>query len=165
MTEIDKSEIESFLITAYQWVSGFRSEISRTQHIPVLLVDNRKESKDETDRLMDKMLGAINLSRKENCLLVHLGGTTQDQLRKELTDTINLYNPLIILEFGRNISKQILGKEDPTKDGHGTILNYNGCPFISTYHPEDLLIDSSLKRQSWEDLKLLKSEYDRLLSQ
>jgi DNA polymerase len=39
---------------------------------------------------------------------------------------------------------------------------YEGVPLLVTYHPAALLRFPAYKRETWEDMQLLKAEYDEL---
>lgn len=114
-----------------------------------------------TGELLDKMLGAINLSRTENCYLAQLMESSD---RANLETEIAIIKPLIILSLGKTTAQNLLKTAEDIKNLRGRIINYNGIPLMATYHPEDLLLDETLKRPVWEDLKLFRAELDRLLA-
>ena len=47
----------------------------------------------------------------------------------------------------------------------GRVLDYRGIPLVPTYHPAALLRNPSWKRPTWEDVQLLRREYDRLVAE
>jgi DNA polymerase len=44
----------------------------------------------------------------------------------------------------------------------GRVFVYEGIKLIPTYHPAALLRNPQWKRPAWEDLKLVRREYDGL---
>ncbi|MDR0386470.1 MAG: uracil-DNA glycosylase [Treponema sp.] len=111
--------------------------------------------------LLDRMLGAIALSRGTNCYLTHLikcrppedGNPSAFQtaaacapfLKRELA----LLKPLVILGFERATGAGIPEAFN--------FLKTAGIPFFSTHHPALIRSDEGLKRPAWEKLKTLSS--------
>jgi hypothetical protein len=63
--------------------------------------------------------------------------------------------PGVILVLGGPAASGLLGTG--LESSRGRILSWKGHPLVATWHPADLLADPGLKRQAWEDLKLLRS--------
>lgn len=49
------------------------------------------------------------------------------------------------------------------KDVRGKVLEYEGKKLLITYHPAALLRNPSWKKQTWEDVKILRSMYDEYM--
>jgi DNA polymerase len=108
--------------------------------------------------LLDRMLGAIALSRGTNCYLTNRIKCRPPQhppapeetaacapfLKRELA----ILKPLSILSFERSPSPSPL----PLEDG-----GFPGLPVFSTHHPALILAGGGLKRPAWETLKALSS--------
>jgi DNA polymerase len=47
----------------------------------------------------------------------------------------------------------------------GRIHYYRGIPVVPTFHPAALLRNPAWKKPTWEDVQLLRREYDRLLTE
>ncbi len=118
--------------------------------------------------LLDKMLGAINLSRSTNCYIANIVKCrpphNRDPLPEEkaacisfLHAQIHVLKPVMILAAGRIAAQTLLETNTPISELHGKLLDYKGIPFMATYHPSALLRDESLKRPAWEDLKFFKA--------
>ena len=47
----------------------------------------------------------------------------------------------------------------------GKVMNYHGIKMLVTYHPAALLRNPNWKRETWEDVKLLRRMYDEYLKE
>lgn len=125
-------------------------------------------------QLLDKILQAINFKREE----VYIGNVlkcrppeNRDPLPEEvekcepyLLQQIQIIKPEIICALGR-ISAQVLLKTKLSLGQlRGKFHDYHGIKFLATYHPAALLRYPQYKHQTWEDVKLLRKEYDKLFS-
>jgi len=123
-------------------------------------------------QLLDKMLGAIDLSRERNCFIANVIKCRPPRNRDPMPDEtfacapflerqVQLLNPAFILCAGRIAAQTLLDTSEPIGKIRGKIteLNIAGMtiPFLATYHPSALLRNEALKRPAWEDLKLLRS--------
>ena len=75
---------------------------------------------------------------------------------------IELIRPAVICALGRISGQTLLRKTATLGSLRGTIHDYHGVKLIVTYHPAALLRNSNWKRGAWEDLKLVRQEYDGL---
>lgn len=123
--------------------------------------------------LLDKMLGAIELSRKTNCYIANIVKCrpphNRDPLPEEqnscigfLEAQISLLKPKMILCMGRVAGHKLLNNELPMNQLHGKFFSYKDIPLMITYHPSALLRDEALKRPAWDDLKGFKLKLDEL---
>ncbi|GHV42607.1 hypothetical protein AGMMS49546_21830 [Spirochaetia bacterium] len=94
----------------------------------VMLIGEGLEAGGAAGQLLDKMLASIGLFRGKNCR----SGTSAE---------ISGLNPRMILCLG------------PAPGFPGLSI-----PVLTTYHPEELLQNPSLKRPAWEDLKSLRAK-------
>ncbi|GHT63229.1 hypothetical protein FACS1894110_00580 [Spirochaetia bacterium] len=137
MTADQKTHLASFLdLTADTLRGGYtrdREPYAFTDSAParplVMLIGEGLEAKGTAGQLLDKMLASIGLFRGKNCMNGNGG-------------QINALRPRFILYLG------------PAASGS---LNVD-IPLLTTYHPEELLQNASLKRPAWEDLKTLRSK-------
>ena len=124
-------------------------------------------------QLLDKMLGSIGLSRTTNCFIANIVKCRPPQNREPAPDEsaacihflkaqIALVNPVMILAVGRTAAQNLLGTTDGINKLRGRFFDFGGIPLLPTFHPSALLRDETLKRPAWEDLKLFRSELDRL---
>ena len=157
---------------------------------PLVLVigEGPGEEEDKTGRpfvgpagqLLDKMLGAIQLSRTTNCYIANIVKCRPPHNRTPMPDEasacsgylqaqIHILKPKMILAMGRTAVQNLLNTDQGINALRGKFFDLNGIPLMATYHPSALLHDESLKRPAWEDLKAFKlklkelePEYDKL---
>lgn len=119
-------------------------------------------------QLLDKMLGAISLSRDRNCYIANIVKCRPPQNRNPLPEEaaacrpfldaqIAALRPRAILCAGSVAVKNLLGTNDGVMRLHGKVLDFNGIPVVTTWHPSALLRAPENKRPAWEDLKVFRS--------
>lgn len=124
-------------------------------------------------QLLDKMLEAIQLSRKTNCYITNVVKCRPPQNRDPapeersccaafLDAQIRLLRPKMILVMGRIAAQHLLQTSDGIGKLRGRFFDYQGIPLMPTYHPSALLRDESLKRPAWEDLKRFRARLHEL---
>lgn len=120
-------------------------------------------------QLLDKMLAAISLSRKQNCYITNIVKCRPPQNRDPLHDEIQacisyldaqitILKPKMILLVGRIAAQTLLKTTVGINSLRGTLYEYNSIPFMATYHPSALLRNQELKVPAWNDLKKFKLE-------
>jgi DNA polymerase len=82
-----------------------------------------------------------------------------------LARQIELIRPRIICTLGSFAAKTILQEKDGISRLRGRIHYYRGIPVVPTFHPAALLRNPAWKKPTWEDVQLLRREYDRLLAE
>ena len=131
--------------------------------------------------LLDKMMAAIGLSRKTvyiaNMVKCHpmkspdrpdLRGNDRppesaemEACRPILEEQIEILDPPVICALGATAAKALLKTEEGITRLRGRIFDFpkggKVIPLLPTYHPAALLRNPELKRDAWEDLKLLKT--------
>lgn len=123
-------------------------------------------------QLLDKILAAIKFSRDDvyiaNILKCRPPGN-RDPLPEEaqvclpiLLQQIKLIRPKLICCLGRVSAQILLDTKTPLGKLRGKFLDYYGMKLMVTYHPAALLRFPSYKADTWEDMKMLRREYDRL---
>ncbi len=124
-------------------------------------------------QLLDRMLGAIGLSRQENCYITNVVKCRPPDNREPqpeeasacrpfLEAQIGLLRPTLILALGRTASQSLLSTSEGITSLRGTWREYRGIPVLPTYHPSALLRNEGLKRPAWEDLKEFRARLDSL---
>ena len=119
-------------------------------------------------QLLDKMLAAIGLSREKNCYIANIVkcrppanrnpmNEEADACRPFLDAQIAALKPKAILCAGSVAVKNLFHSEDGVMKLHGQILDFNGIPVVTTWHPSALLRAPENKRTAWEDLKVFRS--------
>lgn len=123
-------------------------------------------------QLLDKILAAIQLSRKQvyiaNILKCRPPGN-RDPLSDEmaqcfpyLLEQIRLIKPKLICALGRIAAQGVLDTKTPLGKLRCSWHDFNGIPLMVTYHPAALLRFPSYKRDTWEDMKMLKAKFEML---
>ena len=128
-------------------------------------------------QLLDKMLAAINLSRRE----VYIANIVKcrppenrvpwpdevETCRPFLAAQILCLNPRITVSLGAPATNALLGAKQPITQIRGKFMTYQiprpGQPpwkgiILPTYHPAFLLRSPGRKRESWEDFKAIREE-------
>ncbi|MDR2397699.1 MAG: uracil-DNA glycosylase [Spirochaetaceae bacterium] len=127
-------------------------------------------------QLLERMLGAVDLSRETNCFIANVVKCRPPHNRDPLPEEIAacapfldrqlaLLKPRMILGLGRVAMQTLLRTDEGIGQLRGKVMAYQGVPLLGTYHPSALLREASLKRAAWEDLKLLRDRLTALPTQ
>ena len=127
-------------------------------------------------QLLDRMLGAVDLSRETNCFIANVvkcrPPNNRDPLPEEiaacapfLDRQLALLKPRMILCLGRVAMQSLLHTDAGIGRLRGKLTVYKEFSLLGTYHPSALLRDASLKRAAWEDLKVLRDHLTALDTQ
>ena len=73
-----------------------------------------------------------------------------------------MIKPKIIVLLGSVALKNILGEEYSITKARGNWVVKKDIKYMPTFHPAALLRDESKKIDFWQDLKLVKEEYNNL---
>ena len=125
-------------------------------------------------QLLNKILAAINLRREEvyiTNILKSRPPNNRDPVPAEvaahipiLYKQLSLIKPKIILCVGKTAGNSLLGRRSSLGALRDKFHDYYGIPMVITYHPAALLRNPQWKRPTWEDMKLLRTRYDQLIS-
>lgn len=124
-------------------------------------------------QLLTKILEAINFTRDQVYIaniLKHRPpdnrNPTADERNRSLPyllKQIELINPKLILCLGKISAETLLGISSTMKDMRGTFHIFSEkYELLVTYHPAALLRNPNWKRETWEDVQLLRKRYDEL---
>ena len=123
----------------------------------------------EAGKLLDKILAAIQLSRKDifitNVLKCHPPGNRDPQpdeisaCEPILKRQIEIIKPRFILILGRIAAHFLLNTTQPLGQLRGKIFEIFNAKAVVTYHPAALLRNQNLKRGAWEDVQLFQKMY------
>ena len=80
-----------------------------------------------------------------------------------LKEQIRLVRPRLICALGRVAAQALLGKNGSIRTLRGRFHDYHGVKLLVTYHPSGLLRNPAYKRPTWEDVQMLRKEYDRIV--
>ncbi len=76
-----------------------------------------------------------------------------------LKKQIEIIDPKILCTLGNVATQAILDTESGITKLRGRFHELAGIKVMPTYHPSYLLRDQSKKRETWEDMKIVKKEY------
>ena len=130
---------------------------------------NSNNNVSESSELFDKILSSIQLKRKNIYFLNLLNyrySQTISATKKEINRCKEIFNrqlkiikPKIIVGLGESIAKTLLNTKDDLCDLRNKIYSYENIDLLITYHPMELLANNNLKKDAWEDYKILKKDY------
>jgi len=75
-----------------------------------------------------------------------------------LDKQIALIKPKVICTLGNSSAQRMLGTEMGISKIRGVFVEYKGIKLMPTYHPAALLRNPNLKKDVWEDMKLVRAE-------
>jgi uracil-DNA glycosylase family 4 len=125
----------------------------------------------KSGELLDKILGAIQLSRADVFIcnvLKHRPPGNRNPERDEivacrpfLLRQLEVLQPKVILALGTFAAQTLLETDSPIGKLRGLEHRYHGIPLVATYHPAALLRNPNWKRPAWEDVQLARRILDR----
>lgn len=124
-------------------------------------------------QLLNKILAAISFRREDVYIaniLKHRPPNNRDPLPEErdrslpyLYRQIELIQPKLILCLGRVSAQTLLNTSEPMKNLRSRFHPFHdGIQLLVTFHPAALLRNPAWKRDTWEDVQLLRKRYDEL---
>jgi DNA polymerase len=123
-------------------------------------------------QLLDKMIAAMGLRREEVyiCNIVKCRPPRNRDPEPDEVDTckpfllqqIAAIRPRLIVALGKPAAQCLLQSTAPIGALRGRWHDFEGVPLMPTYHPAALLRNEGYKRPTWEDLKQVMAEMDRL---
>jgi DNA polymerase len=117
----------------------------------------------QAGKLLDNMLAAIGLSRRQNVYIANVlkcrppgnrnpAPEEVEQCTPYLLRQIELIQPKLIVAMGRFAAQTLLDTDASISSLRGRVHRYAGVPLIVTYHPAYLLRTLEDKAKAWEDL-------------
>ena len=123
-------------------------------------------------QLLNKIIGAIGLERKDvfigNVNRCRPPGNRQptqaeaDVCKQFLIREIAVVRPKIIVVLGNTATQNLLNTKTGITKLRGEFQDYYGVKVMPTFHPAYLLRDPSKKRETWEDMKKVRDELNKL---
>jgi len=123
-------------------------------------------------QLLTRILSAINFQREEvyianilKCRPPENRDPLPEEIEKcepHLMEQIKLIQPKLICVLGRIAAQALLKTDLPLNRLRGKFHDYQGIKLLVTYHPAALLRYPKFKKGTWEDVQLLRSEYDKI---
>jgi DNA polymerase len=125
-------------------------------------------------QLLDRILAAIKFDRKQiyianivKCRPPNNRDPQPDEMSEclpYLKKQIEIINPRFICCLGRVAAQALLGVTTPLGKMRGRFMDFEGRKLMVTYHPAALLRFPQYKRDTWEDVQMLRKEYDEWLA-
>lgn len=119
-------------------------------------------------QLLDKMIGAIGLSRSDvyicNVVKCRPPGNRNpepDEIEKcspFLFRQLDHLQPKVVVALGKFAAQTLLQTDERISKLRGNFFDYRGTKLIPTYHPAFLLRNPSAKKEVWTDLKKVAKE-------
>ena len=117
----------------------------------------------QAGRLLDAMLAALGLNRRHKVYIANTvkcrppGNRTPEAEELAacwpyLARQIALLQPRLMVALGKPAAQTLLQREAKIGAERGKVFDYQGTPFVVTYHPAYLLRNLPDKAKSWEDL-------------
>lgn len=126
----------------------------------------------QAGKLLTRILNAIDFTRDEvyiTNILKCRPPNNRDPQPDEidacdaiLTEQIRLVRPRLICALGRVAAQALLKRNASIRTLRGRFHDYHGVKLMVTYHPSGLLHNPAYKRPTWEDVQMLRKEYDRI---
>ena len=121
-------------------------------------------------QLLTKIIEAIQLTRDEvyianvvKCRPPSNRDPEPDEIatcRPFLERQVAAIRPRVICTLGRVATQAMLSTEKPLGRMRGQQFSFGDAVLVPTYHPAALLRDPSKKRDTWEDMKLIRALLD-----
>ena len=126
-------------------------------------------------QLLDKILAACGFNRQEHVFIGNIIKCRPPDNRVPtpaeaeicmpwLMYQIEIIDPKIIILLGATALKYMAGPEFRITRDRGRWITLNGRPTMPVYHPAALLRNPHLKRDTWEDFRLIVSKYREIVN-
>jgi uracil-DNA glycosylase len=125
-------------------------------------------------QLLTKIIEAIKFRREDvyicNILKCRPPGNRDpepgeiEQCEPYLIKQLEILKPAVICSLGKFATQTLLKSQVPISKLRGQVHRYHDIKLVPTFHPAALLRNPSWKRQTWEDVQLVRSIYDQELS-
>ena len=120
----------------------------------------------KSGNLLDKILAAINLTRKDifilniNCKSLDENDLLGiDKFRFCLIEKIKYNSPKIVVALGEMVGKILIDNDSDLSNMRNNIFKYENSDIIVTYDTCTLINQPELKKEAWEDYKLIRDRY------
>jgi uracil-DNA glycosylase len=117
-------------------------------------------------QLLTKIIEAIGLQREDvyiaNVIKCRPPGNRnpeQDEVETcepFLFQQIDIVKPKVVVALGKFAAQALLRTLDPISRLRGRVYNYRGAKLVPTFHPAYLLRNPASKRETWEDMKMVR---------
>ncbi|MBI5021504.1 MAG: uracil-DNA glycosylase [Ignavibacteriales bacterium] len=124
-------------------------------------------------QLLNKILAAVDLKREDvyicNILKCRPPNNRDPEANEMelctpyLYKQISLIQPKFIICLGRIAAQWLLQTNGTLSSMREKIHDFRGTKLIVTYHPAALLRNPNWKRPAWEDMKMFRDEYNKII--
>jgi len=122
-------------------------------------------------KLLTKIINSIGLKRTDvyiaNILKCRPPGNRNPEpseiamCQGYLLEQISIMKPKIICTLGKFATQTLLNSQQPISQLRGRFFEYRNTKLIPTFHPAYLLYSPGEKRLVWQDMKKIKTEYEK----
>ncbi|ANT64107.1 uracil-DNA glycosylase [Prosthecochloris sp. CIB 2401] len=126
-------------------------------------------------QLLDKILAAIGFSRDDvficnivKCRPPGNRNPQKDEIRSclpWLEMQLKAIEPKVLLLLGRVAANTLFENNASMGSMRGRILTWKGYDVVVTYHPAALLRNPNWKYPCWDDVRMLKAQYEKLMKE
>lgn len=126
-------------------------------------------------QLLDKILAAIGFSRDDVfiCNIVKCRPPGNRNPQKDeiqsclpwLEKQLEALEPKVLLLLGRVAANTLFENNESMGSMRGKILTWKGYDVVVTYHPAALLRNPNWKYPCWDDVRMLKAHYEKLMQE
>ena len=124
-------------------------------------------------KLLDEMCESVGLSRNTNIYIANTVKCRPPENRDPspyeqracagwLKGQLEIMRPIIIVCVGRIAAQEVIGKDFSISRQHGEFFRHGKMYLTAIYHPAAILRNINLKPETVEDLKRIKSLYDKV---
>ena len=128
----------------------------------------------KSGQLLDKILSACGFTREEHVYIANIVKCRLPDNRNPLPDErdaclpwlfkqISSIRPQIIILLGATAVKGLIDPDAKITELRGKWMEWEGFQVMPTFHPSALLKNPALKKDSWEDFKMVVHKYRELV--
>ncbi|AAX16539.1 hypothetical protein [Borrelia hermsii] len=175
LLKILENNISGNIYSKQEELKKLKNKIIKSRNIEILKHTEQKDIK-ENNSLTKSIEYKINKNDKKDLLIVYIDKKYLNQnteiIVKKWCESINIFNYKIIdnsnaltLEIKNQQPKAILACEEVElflnqnlriQIVRGFELNFKGIPIVFTYLPTSQVTNPELKKEIWQDLKIIK---------
>jgi uracil-DNA glycosylase family 4 len=108
--------------------------------------------------LAPELVTVLTVARTAGETGVAGGAPAGDAANKDFAPEIAGIAPRVIVTFGEEAARMVVGKDVPLGVLRGRFHRFAGVLVMPTHHPAELLLDPALKREAWDDIKKVMGE-------
>ena len=128
----------------------------------------------KSGQLLDKILGAAGFSRENTVYIANIVKCRPPENRDPLPEErsaclpflllqIELIRPAILILLGSTALKGLIDPNAKITQLRGKWMEWNDILVMPTYHPSALLRNPELKKDVWDDMKLVVQKYREIV--